>query len=63
MFTKSDGSALNPAPVALTTRLAEVFRRPGDKISDFMAEVKSLTDKDRADFRDWFIAAGHPLTA
>lgn len=63
MLTKSDGSALNPDPVALTTRLAEVFRRPIDKIVDFMAEVKALTDKDRADFRRWFTEAGHPLTA
>lgn len=63
MLTKHDGSALNPAPVALTTRLAEVFRRPGDGMANFMSEVKALTDRDRADFRAWFIAAGHPLTA
>lgn len=61
MLTKYDGSPLNPAPVALTTRLAEVFRRPTDHMVQFMAEVKALTDDDRADFRRWFIEAGHPM--
>lgn len=63
MLTKYDGSALNPAPVALTTRLAEVYRRPTDTMQSFMGEVRSLTDQDRADFRIWFEAAGYPLTA
>lgn len=63
MLTKFDGSALNPEPVALTTRLAEVYRRPGDKMVDLMGEFKALTDDDRTDFRRWFAEQGHPLTA
>lgn len=63
MLTKYDGSALNPDTVALTTRLAEVYRRPTDNMQSFMNEVRALNDKDRADFRRWFIEAGHPLTA
>lgn len=61
--TKFDGTPCNPEAIGLNARLAEVFRRPDDKMASFIAELKLLTDKDRADFAAWFTTAGLPIKA
>lgn len=43
-------------------RLARVFKAPTQSSLEIMAELKALSDKDIADFRDWFNAAGYPTT-
>ena len=60
---KYDGSELSHEPRACKLRLADVFRRPGQGITDIMTEIKSLSEKDMADFREWFTLAGYPCTA
>lgn len=36
--------------------------RPGhDKASEFMAELKALTDEDKADFRTMLVGVGYVL--
>jgi hypothetical protein len=41
-------------------RLAETFRRDGQKMTEIMGEIKELTDKDFADFAQWYNDAGYP---
>jgi len=62
-LTKYDGSPLKTEQVALTTRLAEVYRRPEDNMAGFMTEVKALSHEDKVDFAAWFNAAGYPTHA
>lgn len=45
-------------PRALSMLLRERCGLDGETAGAFMAELKKLTDKDRADFRAWFEAEG-----
>lgn len=38
--------------------MSDAFRRDGESLSEFAAEVKQLTEKDKADLREWFAAEG-----
>ena len=42
----------------LVAALNKVYRKDGQTLQDFAAEVRKLTDKDRADFTEWFEADG-----
>lgn len=53
---------LGKEPQAVKVRLARVFKRHDQSMVDIMNELKTLTDKDLADFRQWFEAAGYPCT-
>lgn len=61
-FTKYDGTPITREPKGLMVRLSDVYRQAGDKMADFMAQAKQLTDADRADFTLWFNQAGYPIT-
>lgn len=62
-LTKYDGSACDASPRSVKLRLADIYRRPEQTASDFIArELKELTEKDLADFRTWFAEAGYPCT-
>ena len=61
-ISKCDGSPLDPKPAALSARLAGVFKRADQNLSQFTAEIKALSDKDKADFVAMFDAAGYPVT-
>lgn len=60
---KFDGTPCDRAPRGLKLRLADVFRRPGQGMSETLKELNELTDADNADFRAWFEAAGYPTPA
>lgn len=61
-FTKCDGTPITREPKGLMVRIAEVYKRADEKLSEFMAQAKQLTDADRADFTLWFNEAGYPIT-
>ena len=42
----------------LVAALSKAFRKEGQSLSEFTAEYKQLTDKDKADFKAWFEAEG-----
>lgn len=42
----------------LTSALASTFKRPDQKLSDFVAEMRALTDADKADLKAEYIKAG-----
>ena len=48
-------------PTAISARLWKEFKKDGQTLMEFNGEVKALTDKDKADFREWFEAAGFPV--
>lgn len=37
--------------------------RPGDKVADFMKEIKALDENDRAQFTEMLNGAGYPVIA
>jgi hypothetical protein len=41
-------------------RLAETFRREGQKMTEIMGEINALSPKDFEDFAGWYNAAGYP---
>lgn len=66
-YTKHDGTPLDRNPRGIKVRLADVFRRPGQRMSNpdvadpgIMQEMAKLSDKDLADFRAWFEQEGYP---
>lgn len=60
-LTKYDGSDMVTTPRAVKLRLADVFRRPDQTATAFIAgELKQLTEADLNDFRAWFAEAGYP---
>lgn len=64
MYTADNGwgTELKREPQACKVRLARVFKRPDQGMVDIMAELKTLTEKDIEDFRQWFTDAGYPCT-
>ena len=56
------GTDMPKTPQACKIRLSKVYRREGGGLSEMMAELKSLTDKDIEDFKRWFAEAGFPCT-
>lgn len=60
-FMNANGSEPSKDKRALKVRLADTFRTPGQTMSEFMTEIKALTEKDLADFRGWFEAEGLPI--
>lgn len=50
-----------PEGKSLPMRLKETFHKPDQKLQDFMAEIKQLTEKDKEDFRRWFNEIGLPV--
>lgn len=62
-LTDFNGNALKTEPQAVKVRLAQVYRNPAiSSITETMAEIKQLTDKDMDDFRMWFTERGYPCT-
>lgn len=64
MYTPDNawGTDTKREPSACKVRLARIFKRPEQSMVEIMNELKTLTDKDLQDFRDWFAAAGYPCT-
>lgn len=56
------GTDMKREPQAVKIRLSKVYRSTTQSLQDVMAELKTLTEKDLQDFRDWFAAAGYPCT-
>lgn len=50
-MTASNTTENTPAPLATLKDVAAYFRRPGETLSQFSAEWKELSDKDRTDLR------------
>ena len=63
MYNPNKGSIMGTVYKSLTEALAKTYKREEQKLSDFVAEMRALTDKDRADFRSWFEAQGDSFTA
>lgn len=66
-YTKYDGSPLDRTPRGVKVRLADVYRKNGQRMSNaaaadpgIMQEMAKLTDADLADFRVWFERNGYP---
>lgn len=49
-------------PQAVKVKLARLYKRPDQSMVQIMEELKQLTEKDLADFREWFTKAGYPCT-
>jgi hypothetical protein len=47
---------------SVKVRLCHVFKREGQTNVEIMQEVKALTERDFADFAQWFDDAGLPTT-
>jgi hypothetical protein len=56
----NDGNELQSTQTSLTARPAKVFRKQGQGVQDFGAEVRMLTDDDRQWFIVEFNRAGYP---
>lgn len=48
-------------PRTLSGQLMADFRLPSQTVQEFGAELKQLTEKDRADFRRWYAEIGVAL--
>ena len=49
-------------PKSFATAMKHKFGlKPGRKLSDFLQELKALSDDDKAEFRCLLIADGYPL--
>lgn len=59
---KHDGTPCDTAPRGLKLRLADVFKRPGQGMSETLKELNELTPDDMRDFHNWFEANGYAVT-
>jgi hypothetical protein len=61
-LTNSAGQPLDREQAkGVKARLGEVYKKSGQSMVEFMAELKALSPKDLADFHGWFQAAGYAV--
>ena len=62
MITDTTGNELSRDATGIKIRLARTFKRNGQSMLEFNAEIKALPDKDLQDLADWYTADGYPTT-
>lgn len=62
IITDNAGKELDREPRGLKVRLGQVFRTPGQTMTEFMGELRLLTKQDEDDLRGAFNASGYATT-